>query len=179
MIAFSSRKVLAAAMATAALTAGAVSVAPAATASVSQGYVVGGGWGGSVQDDFGDEGPLDSSSHRTSLATALWQQILWADGLLPASGVDCDYGPNTTAATKGWQAKFGIYSDTGSLEKDGSAGPKTMGTADQWLTDQGNSRDIVYDGTEHDVTFRRVGGIYQISLNGAWRNASYTSSSGC
>lgn len=176
MIALSSRKVLAAAMAAAALTAGAASLAPAASASVSQGYVVGGGWGASVQDDFGDEGPLDSSSHRTSMATALWQDILWADGLLPASGIDCDYGPNTTAATKNWQTKFGA----GSLDVDGSAGPKTMGTADQWLTDQGNGRDIKYTGTEGRVViFRRVGGIYQIYLNTAWRNASYTSSSGC
>ncbi|MEV5848804.1 peptidoglycan-binding protein [Streptomyces sp. NPDC048179] len=180
MIALSSRKVLAAAMAAAALTAGAASVAPTATASVSQGYVIGGGWGDSVKDDFGDEGPVDHDSHRNSLATALWQQILWADGYLAASGVDCEFGPNTTAATKNWQTALGAHSDEGSLDPDGSAGPKTLGTADQWLTDLGNSRDIRYTGTGgRTVTFHRVNGIYQIYLNGAWRNASYTSTSGC
>ncbi|MBA2806344.1 peptidoglycan-binding protein [Streptomyces sp. KM273126] len=153
-------------------------VAPSAGASVAQGSIMGAGWGSGVKDDFGDEGPLDSNSHRTSNATALWQLILRADGLYSA-GIDCDYGPATTAATKEWQDVYGWASEDGYLTQDGSAGPKTFGTADFWLIDQGNNRDIVYRGSSHDVTFRRVNGVYQFSLNGAWRNASYTSASAC
>ncbi len=151
-------------------------LAPSASASVSQGVVYGAGWGAQVQDDFGDEGPLDSSSHRHSYATALWQTILAADGFYTGA-IDCDYGSGTTAATKAWQSAYGSVSDAGHLDADGSAGPLTMGTADQWLEDQGNNRDVVYVGANYNVTFRRVNGNYQVYDNGAWHNATYSTSS--
>lgn len=161
------------ALLTMALLGGGAALAPsAASASVSQGYVYG---ANTVTDDFGDEGPLDSSSHRHSNATALWQLILWADGLYTA-GIDCDYGPATTAATKAWQDTFGSASDDGYLVEDGSAGPKTMGTADQWLV-AGSSDVVTYIGAARNVNFKRVDGTYQVYLSGAWRNASYNSAS--
>src|SRR4051812_20526766 len=39
-----------------------LATAPLAMASVSQGYVYGEGWGSSVNNDFGDEGPVDYNS---------------------------------------------------------------------------------------------------------------------
>src|SRR5262245_31805112 len=47
-------------------------------ASTADGFVAG---AGTVTDDFNDEGPVDSDSHRQSMATGLWQAILWADGI--------------------------------------------------------------------------------------------------
>lgn len=148
------------------------SVAPA-SASVANGVIGGAGWGSAVNDDWNDEGPLDSTSNRHSRATALWQLVLRAEGLYSGS-IDCDYGPATTAATKNFQARF-------HLKVDGSAGPLTMGEAGQnFLFDDGNNRDITYLGTGgRRETFRRINGVYNAYINGAWRSATYTSASGC
>src|SRR5215831_7852186 len=95
-----------------------------AHANVSQGFVAG---AGAVSDDFNDEGVTDYNSHNTSLATGLWQAILWADGAIESNGttydlsdVDCDFGPTTTATTRNWQSTHGVG-------VDGSAGPQTWG----------------------------------------------------
>ncbi|MFE0449730.1 peptidoglycan-binding protein [Streptomyces sp. NPDC058914] len=162
------------ALATAAIVCGGALTAPPAGASVSSGVIGGADWGNAgVRNDWGDEGPLDYNSNNNSRAVALWQLVLRAEGFY-SGAIDCDFGSGTTAATREYQRWYG-------LEDDGSAGPITMGNADNSLVDLGNNRDIRYVGWEGagSVTFRRINGTYHIYLNGAWRSASYTSSTGC
>jgi hypothetical protein len=133
----------------------------ATQASVAEGFVAG---TDIATDDFGDEGPVDSNSRRQSLAAGMWQAILWADGAIEengtvfdASDIDCDFGPNTTAATRNWQARHGLS------DVDGSAGPQTLGRADNKLKlfptqgDVGPSV-VVYVGTLHSLTMIRKEG---------------------
>jgi hypothetical protein len=131
-------------------------------ASVSEGFVAG---AGPVNDDFGDEGPVDSNSHRQSLAAGLWQTILWADGAIELDGtafdtsdIDCDFGPNTTAATRSWQARHRIS------DVDGSAGPKTFSVADDKLvpffpTGDVGPTTVVYKGAVNRFTMIRKEGV--------------------
>jgi hypothetical protein len=159
--------------------------------SVSEGFVAG---TGPANDDFGDEGPVDSNNRRRSLAAGLWQAILWADGAIEqdgtafdASDIDCDFGPNTTAATRNWQARHG-FSDV-----DGSAGRQTFGAADAQLKlfptdgDVGPST-VVYVGTArpNTITMIRKEGAgsanhaYQaIGVDGRLRVISYGFISSC
>lgn len=102
-------------------------------------------------NDWGDEGTMSSSNHRQSIATGLWQAVLYADGYLSVSGVDCDFGPNTTAATRSWQRDHGVGID-------GSVGPQTLGRADNqlWISaNPGGTATITYDGAARDITFIR------------------------
>ncbi|WP_406003844.1 peptidoglycan-binding protein [Streptomyces sp. NBC_00829] len=102
----------------------------------------------------------------------MWQLFLQAQGYYDGS-IDCDFGPQTTAATAAFQRDF-------HLEDDGSAGPATLSVADDFLGDEGNNRDIgVYGQVAWIEIFRRVNGVYYGWINGAWRSASYTSSAGC
>ncbi|WP_129838320.1 peptidoglycan-binding protein [Streptomyces sp. RFCAC02] len=117
-----------------------------AQASVAQGYVVG---AGVITDDFGDEGPLSTSQNSYNNVVGMWQGILWADGYLESSDRDCMFGPVTHAATVAWQEDHG-------LDGDGIVGPKTFGTADDFLFWDGN--EIKYDGAE-----RNLSGMYRDS----------------
>lgn len=149
-------------------------------ASVAEGFVAGAGV--IETDDFGDEGPVDSSSRRFSMATGLWQAILWADGAIESSDIDCDFGPNTTAATRNWQRTRG-------LEADGSAGPKTFGRADDKLERipvDATFSFVVYDGSAHDLFLIRKEGsgssnhAYQaIATDGTLRIVFYRFISSC
>lgn len=162
------------ALTTAAIVCGGVLTAPTAGASVSSGVIGGADWGNAgVRNDWGDEGPVDHNSNNNTRAVALWQLVMKAEGFYTGA-IDCDFGSGTIAATKAFQNWYG-------LDDDGSAGPLTMGVADNSLQDLGNNRDIRYVGWENSgqVTFRRINGVYHIYLNGAWRSASYTSSAGC
>ncbi|HET7501258.1 MAG TPA: peptidoglycan-binding domain-containing protein [Kofleriaceae bacterium] len=155
-------------------------------ASVSEGFVAG---SGGVNDDFGDEGPVDSNSRRSSLAAGMWQAILWADGAkesngtaFDASDIDCDFGPNTTAATRDWQATEGVT-------VDGSAGPMTLGHADDFLFIESSTSTqsvVRYFGLVHDLFFIRKEGsgsanhAYQaIGTDGKLRVISYGFISSC
>lgn len=142
-------------------------VPTAASASVAQGYING---LDTVTDDWGDEGPIDHNSNRTSNATALWQLVLKSDGFY-SGAIDCDFGPATQAATKAWQQNFG-------LPADGSAGGQTLGRADDFLY-PGSGDNVIYDGYQYDVTFHRTGGKYYLLNGGSWHVVYYTSSSAC
>ncbi|AQS65714.1 peptidoglycan-binding protein [Streptomyces pactum] len=137
----------------------AVSATPAA-ASPSAGVVTGAGL---PFDDFGDEGPVSASSHAHSNLAAMWQAILWADASYEQNGtpfdlsdIDCRFGPNTTYATKRWQARFG-------LARDGIVGPNTFGALGPWSgSSSGGVEYFTYHGenaagnaTGREVAFRR------------------------
>ncbi|GHG25155.1 peptidoglycan-binding protein [Streptomyces filamentosus] len=116
----------------------ALSGAPA-SATPSQGVITGADipW-----DDWADEGPISATSYATSNVTAMWQQILWADGFLAWSDIDCQFGATTTAATKKWQTKYGVAGGA-----DGIVGQNTLNRAALHLSGaEGTGNRIVYNG---------------------------------
>jgi hypothetical protein len=130
-----------------------------AAANTSEGFVAG---AGVVTDDFGDEGVIDYNSNNKTVAAGMWQAILWADGAIETDGtafdladIDCNFGSNTTAATRSWQSTHG-------LSADGSAGPITLSKADNNLVlgsrvnaDDDNDYYVYYYGSKHKLTFDR------------------------
>jgi Putative peptidoglycan binding domain len=134
----------------------ALSTTPA-SASTSSGFISGSGdW----HDDWNDEGPISASSHSHSDTAAMWQAILWADGYLSYSGIDCQFGPTTTSATESWQRNHG-------LSADGVVGANTLTKASTWLSGSaGSSNHITYAGTDgRYVTFVRASDSWN---NGIW-----------
>ncbi|HEY9328829.1 MAG TPA: peptidoglycan-binding domain-containing protein [Streptomyces sp.] len=163
--------------ATAALAAVALGISPA-SASVSQGSIQG---SGSVTDDWGDEGPLSMTSHPKAYANGLWQWVLYAEGVSESndtaydkSDIDCVFGSNTAYATKRLQARWG-------LTADGSAGPNTLGRADNKLTLSGSY--VTYHGAAHDVRFiRNVDSHMYVFPSGStsgWTAAAYGAYAPC
>jgi peptidoglycan hydrolase-like protein with peptidoglycan-binding domain len=128
---------------------------------------------GALTDDFGDHyselghslcnGCADSSN--TDLVL-MWQSILVAEGLLPESGIDGDFGPKTASATVNWQKRYGIGAD-------GRVGNQTWSKADDrlvWRWD-GWSYEVYYDATGNgSVSFLRGNedfqddGAYEIAV---------------
>lgn len=81
----------------------ALNVQPA-SANASQGYVAG---ADDPTDDLGDESTLTSyGSYWHSNYAAVWQLMLWVDGELDRSQVDCGFGPVTADATYRWHANY-------------------------------------------------------------------------
>ncbi|MGC0330579.1 hypothetical protein RKD23_003569 [Streptomyces sp. SAI-170] len=163
---------------TAALAAGVGLTAVPAAASISQGYISG---GGPIADDWTDEGTLSSSSHSRSNATALLQQILWAEGVKESNGtafdysdIDGKYGANTTYAVKQLQKLYNRDFGAG-LTVDGKAGKKTLGFASRNFLFDGGAGKVDYIGEKHVVTFKRSSGKYQLKVNNTrgWKVASY------
>jgi peptidoglycan hydrolase-like protein with peptidoglycan-binding domain len=138
-----------------------LALGPTASATSAHGYLDG---TGSLTDDWGDEGTLSTTAYAHSNLAAAWQGVLYADGYLSASGIDCRFGPATKNATIKWQRAHG-------LTADGKVGPRTFGKADNKL--YSNSGNVFYDGTKRDVAFRRSAGKYYLYDNG-WKLASYT-----
>nr|WSZ99519.1 peptidoglycan-binding protein [Streptomyces sp. NBC_00857] len=137
-----------------------------ASASVSQGYLVG---AGDIKDDFGDEGPLSRTENNHNNVVGMWQGILWADGYLATSGRDCRFGPTTEAATKAWQKGHG-------LDDDGIVGPLTFGKADDDLYWDGS--EIWYDGSVRNIGKMRrdsQGRYYEQNSDGTKTYGTYTS----
>jgi putative peptidoglycan binding protein len=133
----------------------AFSAAPA-SASTSSGYISGSGpW----SDDWGDEGPISTSSYSYSNAAAGWQAILWADGYFSStSQIDCAFGSGTKTATEDWQRDEG-------LSADGVAGSHTLAKAETYMSessDSGGYLTIVY----HGVGGRYV--TYTRNTDGQW-----------
>lgn len=85
-----------------------------------------------LKDDFGDHanevGDLCSGcgNSQGNDLVALWQVILYSEGLLTMGQVDGYFGPTTKSATQAWQRRFG-------LDDDGRVGPSTWGAADDRL----------------------------------------------
>jgi peptidoglycan hydrolase-like protein with peptidoglycan-binding domain len=138
-----------------------LALGPTASATAGHGYLDG---SGALTDDWGDEGTLSTTAYAHSNLAAAWQGVLYADGYLSASGIDCRFGTATKNATKKWQSAHG-------LTADGKVGPKTFGKADNNLKSQKGV--VYYDGTKHNPVLKRSGGKYYVYDNG-WKLASYT-----
>jgi hypothetical protein len=95
-----------------------------AAANTSEGYITG---AGTPTDDFNDEGTLSTTSHSSSTAVMLWQEILVTHGYLTNADLDCRFGARTKAATVNFQRLAG-------LNDDGIVGPKTFAAAGRFLT---------------------------------------------
>ncbi|MFY1588196.1 peptidoglycan-binding domain-containing protein [Micromonospora sp. WMMD734] len=158
-------RVVATAVVVAMLGAPAISAAPA-SASVSQGYVAG---AGAWADDWADEGPVSASTRPHSNVVAMWQMILWADGYLDRSGIDCRFGPVTTAATTKWQSDRGLRSDgvvgSGTLAKAATR----LSVYESWFYYDGAGTNFIYFD-------RRADGRWDMSLGPdlEWQLLSYT-----
>ncbi|MET8200970.1 peptidoglycan-binding domain-containing protein [Micromonospora taraxaci] len=162
------RLIRAAALAMAVAMFGAVVTAAApASASVSQGYVAG---SGTWTDDWNDEGPISASTRSYSNVVAMWQMILWADGYLAYSDVDCQFGPVTTAATKKWQTARGLVAD-------GVVGPKTLAKAATRLAVYEGEGWYYYDGAGSEIVHfgRLADGRWDMSIgiDLEWQPLSY------
>lgn len=137
-----------------------------ASANIAQGYVLG---IGEYWDDWSDEGPLSASENNHSNVVAMWQHILWADGELGWSGIDCRFGPETSAATKEWKSRR-------SLPHDGIAGNKAFERALLSSLYYQDGHLFVYEGDEGDryINFWRASdGIYSMSISGDVHNLGY------
>ncbi|MFF9034311.1 peptidoglycan-binding protein [Streptomyces sp. NPDC014892] len=134
-----------------------------ASASVSDGFVSG---GGDFDNDWGDEGPLSMNSNTRSNATCLWQQILWAEGANEQNGTDFDasdidgvFGENTRHATMDLQRRWKLE------DVDGIVGPDTFGYLD-------GRRLVHYDGSESGTLWMHYNGPthhFYITRSGAGR----------
>ncbi|MEU2613598.1 peptidoglycan-binding domain-containing protein [Micromonospora sp. NPDC007271] len=146
-----------------------------AQASAAQGVISG---TGAVTDDFGDEATLSRyGQYRYSTAVALWQRVLVAEGFLTDSGVDCDFGPATEAATVKFQQRYG-------LTADGVVGTQTWSKADDFLVNEYQTVGyelIAYKSAKRveEISFRRASSYYHTFLPGGrvWAMAYNTSAS--
>ena len=127
-----------------------------AGASASQGYISVSGTS-VLSDDWADEGELARDTFPNSNATGLWQRVLYADGFLSLSDIDCRFGPTTERATRNWQAWRG-------LRDDGRAGPRTFGRADDQLRTTPSSGVVRYGGRIRDEYISIVNGRYEFAV---------------
>jgi peptidoglycan hydrolase-like protein with peptidoglycan-binding domain len=157
----------------------AVGTAPA-SASSGEGYISA-NLTGAVTNDWSDEGTLSKSSHAHSNATALWQAVLYADGYLSASGIDCKFGNTTYAATKKFQKHF-----MGSGSADGIVGKKSFSNADNRLVHDyytSNTEVVYYKGIKRKVWFviSEDGAKYSVrkSTSVGYKVAYYNKATAC
>jgi hypothetical protein len=124
---------------------------------------------GVVHDDLADEATLcNGCAYWNGNYAGFWQAILWADGFLSDSQVDCEFGPITATATRNWQKRFG-------LQDDGIVGPRTRGLVDDWLFESGGF--VIYPGLDD----RRIAFIrdwaspynYHMFWNNQWVTLQY------
>ncbi|NEB38928.1 peptidoglycan-binding protein [Streptomyces sp. SID14515] len=116
---------------------------------------------GPLARHWDDEGLLGLDLPRHSDLVALWQAVLWADGYLKRSQIDCRYDESTVRAARVWQSNRG-------LPADGIIGPDTFGKAGERLT---RRRDAVYyEGAKFSVPFRRADdGRYLVEDGGRYK----------
>ncbi|MFI1167948.1 peptidoglycan-binding protein [Streptomyces sp. NPDC020801] len=108
---------------------------------------------GALADDWRDEPRLVGAQTPRSDLVGLWQSVLWADGYLPRSRVDCTYDKATAEATRVWQSNHG-------LSADGIVGPVTFGFAGRRLVRM--PPWTVYRGEARYLPLRRgSGGVYE------------------
>ncbi|MDF4252601.1 peptidoglycan-binding protein [Streptomyces sp. WMMB303] len=128
--------------------------------SVAGGHVYVRG-GGTVTDDWDDEGLLGENLPDRSDLAAMWQTVLWADGYLKRSSIDCHYSKATRRATRAWQSNH-------ALPADGIVGPRSFGRATERLVRRGGM--TVFEGERHDVPFKLAhDGKYLVEDSGTYK----------
>lgn len=116
---------------------------------------------GVLADDWLDEPWLVAGKTPPSDLVGLWQAVLWADGYLPHSRIDCAYDTVTAEATRVWQSNHG-------LSADGIVGPVTYGRAGRRLAPM--PPWTVYRGEVRNLPLRRDGGgAYEVYDAGRFR----------
>ncbi|MFC3383511.1 peptidoglycan-binding protein [Couchioplanes caeruleus subsp. azureus] len=129
------------------------------------------------RDDWGDEATLSNhGSYWRSNYAALWQTILWADGHMNEADIDCEFGPQTEANTRAWQATYG-------LPQTGKADTASRTFADNFInSDPLGPEYFRYLGTGgRYIQFHRYGGgvsnpyRYDVNFFGEWRGSWYNS----
>lgn len=121
-------------------TAATMLIAPASATAAGEGYVDADPGG---QNDWGDEGPFGSGSYPTADAVGLWQTVLYFDGRLDASDIDCVFGPRTIGATRGWNNT--VFGAGGQASYD-NALRAGLAWADNYLTPAGTwSKNSEYE----------------------------------
>lgn len=148
-----------------------------ARANPAQGWIT--GIGVPLNIDWFGEGELSRTRYARSNATGLWQAILWADQAKKLNGstftvndIDCEFGPNTEAATKDWQRQRG-------LTADGRVGSNTFTKASANLVSgpvSGSGRYIYYLGKDGGTVLRfyRYDGSNSFSYAGRWAGTYFT-----
>jgi hypothetical protein len=161
--------------------------APEAALAPAQGIVAG---SGPQADDLLDEAELrNGGPYHYSNYTGIWQAIMWADNVMPAGEVDCDFGPGTAARTAQWQERFGDgIPVTGKLDWN----TRNRIGASGWLEFVRESPDrdgdyLQYKGVDPDglgvgedvryIHIRRHGKAFSyrwdVNVFGNWRGAWY------
>ncbi|MFJ7155177.1 hypothetical protein ACIQUQ_09570 [Streptomyces sp. NPDC101118] len=102
-----------------------------------------------------------------------WQSVLWADnvnGQITSTGfIDGQFGPNTEARTKDWQA-IHLDWDGNQLQKDGRAGPRTWWSAQTTYNknvctwDSAGNKTCTFYGTAHQFKW----GVPNAASNDWW-----------
>jgi len=101
---------------------------------------------GTTTDDLNNEATLcNGCSYSLGNYTGMWQTILYADGKLSYSNIDCTFGAQTASATKAWQSHEG-------LGADGIVGPNTRSRASGLLL---GGSVVTYVGLYHSPYFYR------------------------
>ncbi|GIH03814.1 hypothetical protein Rhe02_18810 [Rhizocola hellebori] len=125
---------------------------------------------GDPHDDLNDESTLcNGCSFANGNYAGFWQAILWADGYLSASQVDCEFGPITARATANWQRDR-------QLDDDGVVGKDTRSVAQNFLYESGDPNyNLFYDGFPNRLyLYREAAAHYWIYWNNNWRMLRYT-----
>lgn len=109
---------------------------------------------GVATDDFSDEATLcNGCTYWSGNWAGLFQHLLYADGKMSYSAIDCMFGSQTASATAAWQRMEG-------LAADGIAGPDTRGRMDNYLTYLWTDDSVKYLGRVRIITMVRVQNLY-------------------
>jgi peptidoglycan hydrolase-like protein with peptidoglycan-binding domain len=111
---------------------------------------------GVATNDLSDEATLcNGCGYWSGNYAGMFQYLLYADGKLAYSSIDCQFGGQTASATVSWQAANG-------LAADGIAGSDTRGKMDNFLVEYADGY-VDYLGTTRTLTFRRISYLYYYS----------------
>ncbi|REE95248.1 peptidoglycan-binding domain-containing protein [Thermomonospora umbrina] len=109
---------------------------------------------GGQNDDLTDEATLcNGCSYWNGNWAGMWQHLMYAEGKLYYSEIDCQFGSRTASATVSWQRAEG-------LAADGIVGPDSRGRADNYLTMSLDGYTVTYVGAARHAEFARIAGHY-------------------
>jgi peptidoglycan hydrolase-like protein with peptidoglycan-binding domain len=109
---------------------------------------------GVATNDLSDEATLcNGCGYWSGNYAGMFQYLLYADGSLSYSSIDCQFGGQTATATANWQSLNG-------LAADGIAGPDTRGKMDNYLLEYSDGTYVQYLGALSTLYFRRISYLY-------------------